>query len=81
MNKVKSSDCTDSINSLLYLAIRHMSKECKVRGNNGAVSLISIYRRTLLAWFIQNLLCNQSIVKMLLLSRIHLEEITKGNYF
>ena len=36
MNKVKSGDHTDSINSLLYLAMGHMPKECKVTENNGA---------------------------------------------
>ena len=36
INKIKSGNCTDSINSLLYLAIGHLPKECKVTENNGA---------------------------------------------
>ena len=36
MNKVKCGDCTDAINILLYLAVGHMAKECKVTENNGA---------------------------------------------
>ena len=42
MRKVKSGDRTDSINSLLYFAIRHMPKECKVTVNNGVCQFLLV---------------------------------------
>ena len=50
----KSGNHTDSINSLLYLAIEHMLKECKVTENNGACqSLFVLFiEGRYLAWFI-----------------------------
>ena len=43
MNKVKSENCTDSINSLLYLAIEHMLKESKVTEKMAPVGLSLFY--------------------------------------
>ena len=55
MNKVKSGNRADSINSLLYLAIRHIPKECQVTENNGACRslFVPFIDGRYLAWFIR----------------------------
>ena len=54
MNNVKSGDRTDSVNSLLYLAIEHMPKECKVTAKKGACQTLFVLFMDgrYLAWFI-----------------------------
>ena len=53
MNKVKSGDRTDSIKSLLYLAIEYMPKECRVTENNGACRSLFVLFTDGRYWFIR----------------------------
>ena len=54
MNNVIRGDRADSINSLLYLAIKHMPIECKVTENNDACWLFFalFIDGGYLAWFV-----------------------------